>query len=173
LNVAFLFRAVARPDKGRVEVEGLQNMLGAMKLAVQNQQRRANLTGGGSSSSSPSNSPHAQVVLVSSAPHVLDDFETPFGSFKGIKRRGEEILRNDFPSLSHVIVQMGRYDDNFVQEGLDVQQETSGLNDAQAERNKEHARRRINRRDAARAAVEALVDTSMRNEIVQVWTATR
>jgi hypothetical protein len=178
LNIAFLFRAVSRPDKGRVEVEGLQNMMGAMKLALQAKQPRVAVGSPPTftsmrEQSSPPASQHANVVLVSSAPDAFDDFETPFGSFHGIKRRGEEIVTRDFPSLGHVVLQMARYDEGFVGEGLDVIQEDSAKNDAEAVKDATKAKRRINRRDAAKAAVDALVDDSLRNKVVQVWTAVR
>lgn len=162
LNVAFLFRAVSRPDKGRVEVEGLENMLAALKTARQDKQRR-----GATLRNDPVN-----FVLVSTAPDAYEDFETPFGSFKGIKRQGEQSLRN-FPSLSHTILQLGRFEDNFVEEGLDLEYEASVANDAEAEEDREKSRRRINRRDAARAVVDALTDESRKDQTVQVWTATR
>lgn len=44
------------------------------------------------------------VVLVSSAPDVLGDFETPFGEFNALKRQGENVVREGFPSLSHRIL---------------------------------------------------------------------
>ena len=44
LNVAFLFRAVASPTKGRVEIEGLQNMLGAFKKAKQDRKWKSTTT---------------------------------------------------------------------------------------------------------------------------------
>jgi hypothetical protein len=35
LNIAFLFRAIAAPDKGRVEIEGFRNLLGGLKTQRQ------------------------------------------------------------------------------------------------------------------------------------------
>lgn len=164
LNVAFLFRAVASPTKGRVEVEGLENMLGALKTARQDKQRATGRV--------PTNDP-VNVVLVSTAPDAYDDFETPFGSFRGIKRQGEQMLQSDFPSLSHTILQLSRFEDNFVEEGLDVSMEPSRANDVEAPGDADKARRRINRRDAAKVAVDALLDKELKDKTVQVWTATR
>lgn len=164
LNVAFLFRAVARPDKGRVEIEGLQNMLGALKNAKQDKKWRSG------EKKTASNDP-ISVVLVSTAPDAYDDFETPLGTFNGLKRQGEIMLKNDFPSLTSTVMQLCRFEDNFVEEGLEILQEDSSMSHEVAER--ERARRRINRRDAAKAVVEALVDETIAGKTVQVWTATR
>lgn len=167
LNVAFLFRAVTRPDKGRVEVEGLQNMLGALKLAKQEQQQGSKAT----------DDPTTDFVLVSMAPEAYGDFETPFGSFLDIKRQGEQMALGDFPSLSTTVLQLARYDDNFIEEGLDLvvrqqqkEGETAPTNTTELEK---VAGRCINRRDAAKAAVDALVDESIVGKMVSVWTATR
>ena len=46
LNVAFLFRAVTNPTKGRVEIEGLQNLLGALKNAKQDRKWKNQRTSG-------------------------------------------------------------------------------------------------------------------------------
>eukprot|EP00527_Entomoneis_sp_CCMP2396_P003052 CAMPEP_0198153984 /NCGR_PEP_ID=MMETSP1443-20131203/66697_1 /TAXON_ID=186043 /ORGANISM="Entomoneis sp., Strain CCMP2396" /LENGTH=213 /DNA_ID=CAMNT_0043820535 /DNA_START=1 /DNA_END=639 /DNA_ORIENTATION=+ len=164
LNIAFLFRAVASPDKGRLEIEGLQNMLGALK-----QERLENLRKSGRTSA-PANDP-INFVLVSTAPEALDDFETPFGNFIGLKRQGEEMMKKDFPSLTSTALQMGRYEDNFVDEGLDVIYEAAA---AASSTNQEadvpkKTKREINRRDAARAAVDALTKKELVGETVPVW----
>ena len=167
-NVAFLFRAVAAPTKGRVEIEGLTNMLGALKQSKQDKRRIAQLEGkssGRSNASSPTS-----FVLVSSAPGVLGDFETPFGEFNGLKREGEGIVTNDFPSLTHSVLQMGAFDDNFVEESLDLLYEEGKSHDVVE--GEETIRRKINRRDAARAACEALLDENVQGRLVEVWTAT-
>ena len=155
LNIAFLFRAVADPTKGRVEIEGLRNMLGGLKNALSDRNRLGNNNAVGKS---PTN-----FVLVSPAPGVLENFETPFGEFNAIKREGEELLKNEFPSLTYSILQMGRYDDNFVEEGQDIQAEesTGEVTDK---------RRRINRRDAARASSEALTNEEWVGKTLQVFT---
>jgi nucleoside-diphosphate-sugar epimerase len=161
LNVAFLFRAIAAPDKGRVEVEGLQNMLGALKTARQEKYR----TGAGAV-----NDP-VNFVLVSTAPDAFQDSETPFGSFKSIKKQGENMLTQDFPSLTHTVLRMSRFDDSFVEENLDVfMEEPEGIQEVE---DKERAKRRINRRDAARAVVQALTSEGAAGKTVEVWTATR
>lgn len=164
LNIAFLFRAVAAPEKGRVEIEGLTNMLGALKQSKQDRMRIAQMEGN-DPRSNDSSSP-TSFVLVSASPSALKDFETPFGEFNGLKRQGEGIVSNDFPSLTHTVLQMGCFDDNFVEESLDILcEEGSNVEE------EETARRKINRRDAARAACEALVDDKLQGKKVEVWTA--
>jgi hypothetical protein len=163
LNVAFLFRALASPTKGRVEVEGLQNMLGALKVSQQDRHRALGYA--------PTTNDPTHVVLVSTAPDAFDDFETPFGSFKGIKKQSEGLL-NDFPSLTSTVLQMSRYEDNFVQEGIQVQKELVDSSEATTE-TADKSRRRIHRRDAAKAVVDALLDSELVKKTAQVWTATR
>jgi hypothetical protein len=171
LNVAFLFRAVADPLKGRVEIEGLRNILGGLKQNKRDASGALDAVLGKASSSSASpfskNDP-VDVVLVSAAPEAFQDFETPFGTFNGLKREGEEVLKNEFPSLSYSILQMSKYEDNFVEESLDILTEES--NDSNSE---DAVRRRINRRDAARAAVDALTNKEGKGKTLQVWTAVR
>jgi hypothetical protein len=164
LNVALLFRAIADPTKGRVEIEGLRNILGGLKKNLQDQKWRA----GEPKKASP-NDP-TNFVLVSTAPDAFGGFETPFGEFNGMKRQGEQIVQEDFPSISHSILQMSKFDENFVEEDLEVTTEDSSSNYDMKEDN-EKSKRRINRRDAARLAVEALTDDSLEGKIVQVWTA--
>jgi hypothetical protein len=161
LNLAFFFRAVANPTKGRVEIEGLRNILGGLYANKRDGDRHSVM---GKPTSSSQNDP-INVVLVSAAPQAYEDFETPFGTFNGLKREGEQLLKNDFPSLTHTILQMGRYEDNFVDESLDILMDQGGTQDER--------RRRINRRDAARAAVDALINEQVKGKTVQVWTALR
>mmetsp|Transcript_25042 Transcript_25042/g.38593 ORF Transcript_25042/g.38593 Transcript_25042/m.38593 type:complete len:441 (-) Transcript_25042:52-1374(-) len=180
LNVAFLFRAVADPTKGRVEVEGLRNMLGALKQNKQNRQWQ------GVSSSSSSNQDTAsdnesnnnrkkghpiEFVHVSTTPEAYKDFETPFGTFNGLKREGDQMVKEEFPSLSHTTLQFGKFEDNFVEESLDIR-----LTDPDTDTEQdplEKSRRKINRRDAARAAAEALTNEELVDKTVQVWTQLR
>eukprot|EP00591_Stephanopyxis_turris_P009449 CAMPEP_0195518342 /NCGR_PEP_ID=MMETSP0794_2-20130614/12689_1 /TAXON_ID=515487 /ORGANISM="Stephanopyxis turris, Strain CCMP 815" /LENGTH=433 /DNA_ID=CAMNT_0040647287 /DNA_START=112 /DNA_END=1413 /DNA_ORIENTATION=+ len=193
LNAAFLFRAIAAPDKGRVDVEGVMNVLGGLKNAKQGKswERRNNAMANAASMAAAAGEEEIRrasganmldgpddptsFVLVSSSAQSFKDFETPFGSFHGIKREGERITEFDFPSLSHSILQMSRFDDNFVQEDLNVNTappiQFNGEEDQ--DRVLEMTKRRINRRDAARAAVDALVDSSLKGKTVQVWTDTR
>ena len=118
-------------------------------------------------------------MLISSAPDALDDFVTPFGDFIALKRDGERILREQFPSISYTILQMAKYDENFVDEGLDVKFEEaiegrSSIDDDQITGRKKNERnRRINRRDAARAACNALTDENLFEKTVQVYTVER
>lgn len=199
-GLPFLFRAVADPDKGRVEVEGLQNMLGALKTYKQEAiQRNRQLTAFGSSrfseetmddSSAMSsetekdkNDPTRGVdfLLVSSCPDALSNFETPFGAFLDIKRQGEDMIPRDFPSLKYSVLQFATYEDNFVKEDLElklmevVNEAPRILPEGQEEpppppSKKAQKVRRINRRDAARAVGEALVDPDYHNKKIQVWT---
>jgi len=173
LNVAFLFRAAANPDKGRVEVEGLQNMLGAIKQARQDKERSAAI----SKSSARRGKDPVNFVLVSSSPQAFENFETPFGEYNAIKRQGEEMMRQDFPSLTSTVVQLPRFEDNFVDEGLEIMKEdvssssSAAAAAAAAATDREKALRKINRRDAAKAAVDALVDEDYVGKVVQVWTS--
>jgi hypothetical protein len=166
LNVAFLFRAIASPMKGRVEIEGVRNILGGLKNAKQNENwnaRTSTPAGSGSGGKQP-----LDFVVVSTSPDAFEDFETPFGTFNGLKREGEDIVKNEFPSLSYAILQMSRYEDNFVPEDLDIELEEA--NDAE---NPDKIRRRINRRDAARAAADALTNEDLAGKKVQVWSQLR
>jgi hypothetical protein len=173
LNVALLFRAVSRPTKGRVDVEGVQNMMGAIKQDLQERRRRR----GESAQSALPSASIVNFVLVSTSPDAYEDYETPFGSFRGIKQQGEELMQQ-FPSLTATVLQMARYEDNFVGEGLDIQMEevasrrTGSDELSTADTSAKKSRRKINRRDAARAAVEALVNHDLAGKAVQVWTAT-
>lgn len=171
LNMAFLFRAVASPDKGRVEVEGFRNILeGMTKNRISNNNDNNN-----NKKKNPTS-----VILLSSSPHAFKDFETPFGSFHGIKRQGEALLQ-EFPSLTHTVLQMNRYDDNFVDESLDLQveavvmDETTTTTSTTVEDNNDvdRQRRRIHRRDAARMTVDALTDETLQGKTVEVYTAIR
>ena len=162
LNVAFLFRALSRPDKGRVEVEGLQNMLGALRQAQLDQKRQEQFS---TSKKSKGGDP-INFVLVSADARAFQNTETPYGSFYGIKQRGEELMKEDFPSISSTVLRLGVFDDNFVPEDLpinltDVDDESAG------------EQRRINRRDAARAVVDALTNKELVGKTVNVWTKGR
>jgi hypothetical protein len=166
LNLAFLFRALADPTKPRVEIEGLRNILEGLKANLQDKEWKNN--GGIESvlSRKPSISNKkgpTNFVLVSPAPEAFDNFETPYGEFNAIKRQGEDILSQEFPSLTHTILQMARFEDNFVDEGLDVLYGSVG--------DEKPRERRIHRRDAARAAVEALTDENLQGKTVPVWTS--
>jgi len=119
-------------------------------------------------------------VLVTSSPTALSDFETPFGEFNGLKRQGESIIQSDFPSLTHTILQMSKFEDNFVEESLDLLYDIDPGENAcdeaesnSSEINFQKSRRKINRRDAARAAVNALLDETLEGRTVEVWTALR
>uniref|UniRef100_A0A7S2YT99 Uncharacterized protein n=1 Tax=Entomoneis paludosa TaxID=265537 RepID=A0A7S2YT99_9STRA len=149
-------------------------MLGALKQERLERMRRQGRT------TPPANDP-INFVLVSTDPEALADFETPFGNFIGLKRQGETMMQQDFPSLKSVALQMGRYDDNFVEEGLPISFDTatnSQNEDAEAESGSSRTpttvvQRKINRRDAARAAVEALTKPELLDQTVQVYTATK
>lgn len=165
LNFAFLFRAVADPTKGRVEIEGLQNMMGALKKNLQDRKRKS-----GAGDSTPNPNDPINFVHVSVYPGIFGNFETPFGEFNAIKQQGEGMVVNDFPSLTHTVLKMATYEDNFVAEDLDILTTDSTPND---EPDENSYRVRINRRDAARAVVDSLTDEALENKVVKVWTATR
>lgn len=173
LNVAFLFRAVASPTKGRVEIEGLQNILEGLTLSRTQRMRQDRLSGVVTNSKNSDEQNTPSFILLSTSKDAFSDFETPYGSFKGIKRQGEEMLRKDFPSISSTILQLSRYDDNFVEENLEVIKEVETGADDTSISSDEKERRRINRRDAAKAAVDALSDSTITGKILEVWTATR
>jgi hypothetical protein len=165
LDAGLLFRAVVDVTKGRVEIEGLTNVLGALYQSKLNTSRMKRVADPSSSSAlDPPGNP-ISFVLISPAPDAFSNFETPFGEFNAIKRQGEMILMNDYPSLTSCVLQMSKFEDNFVQESLDIQMDMDTDDDPVKKR------RRINRRDAARAAVEALVDDSLVGKVTQVWTA--
>jgi len=76
---------------------------------------------------------------------------------------------------------MSRYDDTFVEEDLDIlrEEEEVGEKSTREETVEEQSnarmttkRRRINRRDAARAAVDTLTDPLCKGKIFNVWTVT-
>ncbi len=186
LNAAFLFRAVASPAKGRVEVEGVRNCLEGLVGDVTERRweetRQTLLGGNGAEKESRNKSSNPiQFILVSTSPDAYGEFETPFGEFNGLKRQGERIVMEEFPSVSFSVLQMGKFDDNFVQEGLKLLYEETEEEDTLVVEGVVTAKKprgngmqkRINRRDAARAAVEALLDEKFEGKKVQVYTATR
>ena len=162
LNAAFLFRAIADPTKGRVEIEGLRNILQSLK-----QERQSRRWAAGQSETTVKKCDPINVVLVSTAHKAYKDFETPFGTFNSLKREGETLLQTEFPSLTYTILQMAKFEDNFVDESLDI------LFDDGSDNSLEESRRRINRRDAARAVSDALTDQEKVGKAVQVYTALR
>ncbi|KAL7528678.1 hypothetical protein ACHAXR_002568 [Thalassiosira sp. AJA248-18] len=180
LNAAFLFRAVAAPAKGRVEIEGLQNCLEGLVGNMNEKRYKERLEP--AKQSKKSKDP-TQFVLVSTSPDAFDEFETPFGEFNGLKRRGERLVMEEFPSVSFSVLQMGKFDDNFVVEGQELQYAVAeedtvvvdGVIGAKRRdpRENDGMQKRINRRDAARATVEALLDEELEGKKVQVFTATR
>lgn len=185
LNAALLFRAVADPLKGRVEIEGVRNCLEGLLAGINDRRYKENLAGGERKTST--NGP-TQFVLVSSTPDAFSEFDTPFGEFNGLKRQGEYIVANEFPSVSYSILQMGRYDER-LEEGLELLYEEAlddtlvvdgviGTKDTVSDIRPRSiwdndVLKRINRRDAARAAVEALLDSDLENKKAQVYTCSR
>ena len=196
LNAALLFRAVADPTKGRVEIEGLRNCLEGLVADAndrrwQEEERRRSDEPAGATivpSTITRNGMPTQFVLISTCPDAYGSFETPYGEFNGLKRQGERLVMEDFPSITHTVLQMGKYDDNFVSEGQELQYEMAiedtvvvdgvvnaikqgvGGGDTIV---KDGMQKRINRRDAARAAVEALLSEDIEGKKVQVYTALR
>ena len=171
LDSALLFRAIVDLTKGRVEIEGLTNILGAFYQSKLNQSRmkrvsEASLTSSTSTSLDSPNDP-ISFVLISTTPSAFGDFETPYGEFNALKRQGEQIVFKDYPSLTSCILQMSKFEDNFVQESLEIQMDRQDGSTEDSTRMK----RRINRRDAAKAAVQALVDDTLVGKVTQIWTA--
>lgn len=186
LNVAFLFRAVADPTKGRVEIEGLRNCLEGLVGGMTERRWKDRLepTPGGADGSVTKPTDPTQFVLVSTSPDAFGEFETPFGEFNGLKRQGERMVVEDFPSVSHSVLQMGKFDDNFVEEGQEPmyavvagEEDTTVVDGVVGSAGRsgdgDGMQKRINRRDAARAAVEALLDVGLEGKKVQVYTAVR
>jgi hypothetical protein len=185
LNAALLFRAVADPLKGRVEIEGVRNCLEGLLAGINDRRYKENLAGGALKTLTTG---PTQFVLVSSTPDAFSEFDTPFGEFNGLKRQGEYIVANEFPSVSYSILQMGRYDER-LEEGLDLLYEEAqddtlvvdGVIGSKDPSSNNRPRsiwdndvlKRINRRDAARAAVEALLDSDLENKKAQVYTCRR
>lgn len=183
LNAAFLFRAVANPTKGRVEIEGLRNCLEGLVGNISDKRRIERLEPEGARRTEKSSAP-TQFVLVSTAPDAFGDFETPFGEFNGIKRQAERLVLEEFPSVSGSVLQMGKFDDNFVEEGQELQYAVAEEDTVVVEgvinnvkrsggRYDDGMQKRINRRDAARAAVEALLDEEVEGKKMQVYTSVR
>ena len=175
LNVAFLFRALASPTKGRVEIEGLRNILGGLKNAKQSKNwskdRASSDAGEAASSSLDGPNDPLSFVLVSTSEDAFGEYETPYGEFNAIKREGEDIVTKEFPSLSHCVLQMAKYEDNFVEEGQEcLREEGKTMEGTDAG---DRSRRRINRLDAARVVSEALTDETLRNKVVECWTEVR
>ena len=143
-------------------------MLGALKQARQDRQRQ------NPNAMNTKNDP-INFVLVSTDPVAFEEFETPFGEFTGLKRQGEQMMFDDFPSLTSVALQMGLYDDNFLDEGREIVVQKGEKTSADSSMvnengNKRAEQRRINRRDAAKAVVDALTDESLVGKTAQVWT---
>jgi len=178
LNVAFLFRALADPQKGRVEIEGLRNLLEGLSSSKKSKawtERLQNNPQIQQGEETNKEKEPTSVILVSTSDQAFSDFETPFGTFKDIKRQGETLLEEEFPSLSKCILKMCKYEDNFVDENLDVQYDEATIYDEEnlQELENQNMRRRINRRDAARFTVDALINDELVGKKVEVWTASR
>jgi len=165
LNIAFLFRAVTRPSKGCVEVDGLRNLLSALKYEKREREQNGGME--------KIRSHPTSVVHVSMVPRTFSNVETPLGSFWSIKEQSEQVVRDEFPSLSSAILQFGQFEDNFVDENLDVLFEhienPAWIGDAFQPADL----KRINRRDAARAVVDALLNDELMGKTNHVWTDTR
>ena len=157
-----------------MEVEGFRNILEGMT--------KNRISNNNDSNNNKKKNP-TSVILLSSSPHAFKDFETPFGSFHGIKRQGEALLQ-EFPSLTHTVLQMNRYNDNFSDESLDLQVEavvmdettsttTTTTTTVEDYNNVDRQQRRIHRRDAARMTVDALTDETLQGKTVEVYTAIR
>jgi len=239
-SLPFLFRAVASPEKGRVEIEGMYNIVGALKIMKQNRKRTqqlfaentvavnrnddaATVVADADDDNATTNEASSLVdfVLASVSPDAFGDFETPFGRFLDIKRQGEDMIPDKFPSLDYTVLRFAQFDDNFVQEDLELklglveneppriqseppsqqqieqqsysnnrngiaqflqldnvgaippstQQQPTAAATAASPPQGRSVVRRINRRDAARAVTDALVDPDFRQKKVEIWTS--
>lgn len=96
----------------------------------------------------------------------------------------------EFPSISRTVLQMGKFDDNFIAEGQELRysiaEEDTVVVDGVVNAIRwvsgggiggnfvnDGMQKRINRRDAACAAVEALLDEDIEGKKVQVYTTMR
>jgi len=103
------------------------------------------------------------------APAEVEEFETRFGEFNGLKWQAEQITKQDFPSSLHTILQFGKHEDNFAEEGMKVLKGTSDDGVMHKGDNDMH-HTRINRKDATRAALDALTDATLEGKTVKAWT---
>ena len=97
------------------------------------------------------------------------------------------MVMTEDPSVSHAVLQMGKFDDNIVDEGRElmyaIAEEDTVVVDGVVNAVRrgggggggggDGTQKRINRRDAARAAVEALLKDDIEGKKVQVYTAVR
>ena len=95
----------------------------------------------------------------------LCDFDSPFGPFLGQKQQGERVAREYFPSLLHAVLQLCRFDNNFVPKDLDLQCEEEMTNGNDNVSPDEKARRQINQRDAARAVTNNLLNKNLEGKM--------
>ena len=92
-------------------------------------------------------------------------------------------MLKEFPSLAHTVLQMNRYDDNFVDESLDLQVEAVVMDETtttstttttvEDDNNVDRQQRGIHRRDAARMTGNALTYETLQRKTVEVYTAIR
>ena len=110
---------------------------------------------------------------VSIADNVIGDFVTPLGDFMALKKEGEDVvLRQNTPRVSPVVLRMARYDDNFVEEDLDITYTVPAVERGDLEGCGDN-KIKINRRDAARAVVDALIEDDWRGKRIDVSTVER
>jgi hypothetical protein len=81
----------------------------------------------------------------------------------------------EITSLSLSLLQFGQYEDNFVGEDLELQFKTNDAagrpeSDENSRNQRPKGKRRINRRDAARAVAVALTNPELQGKKVEVWT---
>jgi len=175
LDVGLLFRAVMNPgqSKGVVETDGVYNILMGLKESKNNKRRQERLSG---DDVSDEGQPVSFVLVTAAETAFGQDFDTPDGTFNDIKRQGELVLQ-EFPSISSTVLRFSRYDDNFTDEDLELiiqdvdAPKVPGSPDAAELSEKEKNKvKKINRRDAARAAVDVILDESLKGKTVEVWT---
>jgi hypothetical protein len=161
-NVPLLLRAVTRPDKGSVEVDGLINLYEAWRKVQSDQ---------GKALSNP-----CRFLHISVSPQAFGDDDPP-SPFYQVKRSSEEIVRRGGrrPQESRqpfTILRFPQFSDSFVAEDLPLIQSFAD-DDANEESGPAIGRRWIHPRDAARAVVEALSDPSYSGRTVDVHTVQR
>jgi len=175
LDVGLLFRAVMNPgqSKGVVETDGVYNILMGLKESKNNKRRQERLSG---DDVSDEGQPVSFVLVTAAETAFGQDFDTPDGTFNDIKRQGELVLQ-EFPSISSTVLRFSRYDDNFTDEDLeliiqdvDAPKVPGSLDAAELSEKEKNKVKKINRRDAARAAVDVILDESLKGKTVEVWT---
>jgi len=145
-----LFRSIVDVSKGRVEVEGVKNVLNAI---VGERERR------------PKNRVGPEFIYISPDLECFDDFPTTSQSFKEIKSLGVEIVLGD-KRVKSSVVELAKFDDNFNEEGKDILVHEV----EEADQDGKCAKRSINRSDASAFLSDAVFDRSLTGKRTKVCT---